>query len=318
MKISLTLLLALVLLGFAAHVVAEDMFVWKKINNTVPITDSREMMLLYKRAGKTQKKKLSEIQLIQIDGLDDFNKAEKLMNGLPAEDGSKPKPKPKPKPAQAVKLYDAASKSTELKWHQHLIACRRLRALDAASMVARATEEWLMLVSTCSASGESIKASPTRAGDKAGNEKAIALLEVKLDRIENKKLIIAIGELLDIIREKGDADEKAPAKPKKPVRKGRLLVKDGDSHMVFVIDSSDSMIGGPMDAAKKDVLRSIAGLAEIQTFHIIAFHEKISYEFKPKRLVTADKKNKYDAEKFVINVRSRIEQGDTNPLAAVL
>jgi len=201
--------LLMVVSCFAAHVAAEDMFVWKKINNTVPITGARDMLLFYKRAGKTQKKKLSEIQLIQIDGLTDFNKAEKLMNPQLDKDGdeTEPKPKPKPKPAEAVKAYDEAWKAAKLKWHKHLINCRRLRALDAACKIDRAVEEWLMLVNACGESAESLKASPSHPGSSEANEMAIALLEVKLERTENEKLIIVIGGILDILRDSDETDE---------------------------------------------------------------------------------------------------------------
>lgn len=80
--------------------------------------------------------------------------------------------------------------------------------------------------------------------------------------------------------------------------------------IVYVLDRSASMGNGdasPLAASKRELLRSIAGLSEVQQFHLVFYNHRPRL-FSPAggsgRLVFATDENRREAESFVESIRS--------------
>jgi len=80
--------------------------------------------------------------------------------------------------------------------------------------------------------------------------------------------------------------------------------------VVYVLDRSASMGGGdvsPLAASKRELLRSLAALSEVQQFHLVFYNHRPRL-FSPTggagRLVFATDENRREAESFVESIRS--------------
>lgn len=80
--------------------------------------------------------------------------------------------------------------------------------------------------------------------------------------------------------------------------------------VVYVLDRSASMGSGdasPLAASKRELLRSLAALSEVQQFHLIFYNHRprlFSPAGGPGRLVFATDENRRGAESFVESIRS--------------
>jgi len=80
--------------------------------------------------------------------------------------------------------------------------------------------------------------------------------------------------------------------------------------VVYVLDRSASMGSGdasPLAAAKRELLRSLAALSELQQFHLVFYNHRprlFSPTGGPGRLVFATEENRRGAESFVESIRS--------------
>lgn len=83
-------------------------------------------------------------------------------------------------------------------------------------------------------------------------------------------------------------------------------------HVVFVIDASGSMTSA-LDQVRREMLMSISGLTDKQTFHIIFFNDAFKEQFSPGRLVDATMANKEKAAQYLMEVRPRSIRGYTDP-----
>ncbi len=72
-------------------------------------------------------------------------------------------------------------------------------------------------------------------------------------------------------------------------------------HVVYVIDRSGSMLG-KMKSLKEELARSISGLRDYHTFHVILFNNGPHLEFDSRRLTAATGENKVKAAKFLATV----------------
>ena len=70
--------------------------------------------------------------------------------------------------------------------------------------------------------------------------------------------------------------------------------------VVFILDSSGSMGGGRIEAAKRELITAVRGLKDNQKFGIIVFNSRV-VNWK-KELVDAGTANKLDAVKFISNI----------------
>ena len=151
--------------------------------------------------GSPITKALSEIALIEIVGMDEFNRAETLRKAG--------------KWSPAVGLYDQAHRKA-LGWQRELIRVRQLAALEQGGRIDRAMEEWLKIADAHKGSDASLALRPARLaakGDRA-NKKAIFLLERKLARRtlrKKPKYAAAIREVLVALYRREGMDEKIAA-----------------------------------------------------------------------------------------------------------
>lgn len=80
--------------------------------------------------------------------------------------------------------------------------------------------------------------------------------------------------------------------------------------VVYVLDRSASTGGGdasPLAASKRELLRSVASLSEVQQFHLIFYNHRprlFSPTGGPGRLVFATEENRREAESFVESIRA--------------
>jgi hypothetical protein len=87
----------------------------------------------------------------------------------------------------------------------------------------------------------------------------------------------------------------------------------GARRIVYVVDRSGSMMD-TIGAVQKELKRSINALRRSQRFHIIFYNAGEPLENPPKRLVSAARVHKEEADRFIDSVQA---QGQTNPLQAV-
>lgn len=86
-------------------------------------------------------------------------------------------------------------------------------------------------------------------------------------------------------------------------------------NIVYVIDGSGSMAtSGAFDEVKKELLRSISRLKDVQTFHVILYTANKPEEPQSRRLVEATRENKIIAAKFLAKYSG--EKG-SNPIPAL-
>jgi hypothetical protein len=190
-------LLAIVAVGAAA---AADEIYLGKLPVPTTIVDAKDFVITYRSGGgRIRQKALSEITMLQISGRADFNEGERLLR-----DG---------KPAEAAKAYDRAFRNAIQDWLRRLIRYRRLAALDAAGLIDRAAEEWLIVADELNASPASLRARPSTPGEKGSrrNARAIALLAEKLKSVRQKAYQQAASTLLLELYEKEGRHEEAEA-----------------------------------------------------------------------------------------------------------
>ncbi|MDR1052740.1 MAG: VWA domain-containing protein, partial [Planctomycetaceae bacterium] len=88
------------------------------------------------------------------------------------------------------------------------------------------------------------------------------------------------------------------------------------SSFVFVFDRSGSMIGRPLHNAKLELIQALASLKERHRFNIIFYDdEKVLFNKSTPLLITATKKNKQNALKFIDGIEAG---GGTKPLSSLL
>lgn len=85
-------------------------------------------------------------------------------------------------------------------------------------------------------------------------------------------------------------------------------------NVVYVIDRSGSMVD-TFDLVRLEMLRSIGRLRDSQMFHIILFAEGRPIENPPRKLISATRKNKKNAAKFLADVTPETQ---TDPIPALL
>jgi len=196
-----------------------------KYSNVVVAGVEDYQMTFRVAGGATITKFVIEIKVMDLQGLDSFNQAEKLMA------------QKTPQAAEAVRAYDAVTNLESRPWLKKLLQYRRVRALGQAGTVVRATQEWLAVLDEDGASAGGVALQPARLAEKGSqdNLEAISVLEKKLQGL--KKDIPywqAVGQVLMRLYRQEGLDEKAdklagglagkPALPSKPA-KGDTVAK---------------------------------------------------------------------------------------------
>lgn len=137
---------------------------------------------------------------------------------------------------------------------------------------------------------------------------------------------MAIEELIRRLSADSDDDASSPSDPDRRNSQsgGDALVK-GDatvnffgatgkgSKFVFVFDRSSSMTGRPLEAVKRELIKSLEPLRSNHTFNIISYDSR--YEMWRPRLVSATQENKVSAIRFVEETDAR---GGTEPRMPLL
>ncbi|MFP4140390.1 MAG: tetratricopeptide repeat protein [Planctomycetota bacterium] len=183
--------------------------------------------------GREVKSNVAEVREITLSGRTSFNTAE----GLYA-DG---------KYAEAIQAYQRAARQADQKWLRRLIRYRQYLAMNKAGRINQAVEEWLGLVEEHERDSAILKARPTEMGKKGSkdNDKAIRLLEAKLEREKSGAFADAIKQvLLDLYRREGRREDAARLA-------GRTLVEDDDKEDDQPSNGSDTKPAVPRGDADK-------------------------------------------------------------------
>ena len=149
----------------------------------VQVVDASDGKITFMANRQRIVKPAVQVSSVAVDGKGWLNRAEQLIwQG---------------KAAEAVEQYDTAARM-ETGWLERLIRYRRLAAMDKASMVDRAVEEWLIIVDESQAVSETLELRPGNFAPKGSqqNATAIALLEIKAERVSNEAYVAAINDLL--------------------------------------------------------------------------------------------------------------------------
>ncbi|MFW5840212.1 MAG: tetratricopeptide repeat protein [Planctomycetota bacterium] len=175
----------------AALAGADEVYVGRLPYRDVRVSNAREFTLFFQvqASGRTLSKPLTEVALIEIDRQNDFNRAEKLVDGR-EDQANWDVP-------GALRLYDAALTQRTPDWLKRLIRYRKLRALGGSDRIDQAVEAWLGLVQDEGVSEAMIAAKPTELAAKGSpaNTRAINLLKPVYAQA-TEKLKSATGDLL--------------------------------------------------------------------------------------------------------------------------
>lgn len=123
--------------------------------------------------------------------------------------------------------------------------------------------------------------------------------------IEAATLVIALVEIIAVPAWGLHAAEPSPGE----VRTGLFGLEAAGSRFVYLIDRSASMAaseGGPLAAAKRELIRSLDDLGRVQQFQIIAYNQRLSH-FRPsggrRGLAFGDDSNRRRAVRFIESIR---------------
>jgi len=256
---------------------ADQITIKRILRPNVQVTDVANCKITYQLRGSEFDRYLRDVDLIQLDGRNDFNQAEKRV----AEGNA----------LEAVFLYDkAAEAEADNSWRMWLIRHRRLRALNAQKMIDRAVADWLAIVGRSSASRPSVALCPTGV-DKAGSEanaQAARLLKAKLATAKDKALQARIRELLGQLGVDASATGTATPTPKpaptgtvgEPTVTTDVSVNSGRLRGTLK-EAADALKGGQYAAAGAKIRAGLADFSSRELPAALLLHGKallLSYE----------------------------------------
>jgi hypothetical protein len=142
-------------------------------------------------------KPLRDVELIQLNGKEAFNRAEKLQGDPNTA-------------AAAVAAYDEAAGALKGGWQEKLLRYRRLGAAENAGLIDRAAQDWLAAMDENPSAGvEAMR--PKLAAKVTGGPAAITTLENKLKNVKDASYQAAIKGLLLRLYEKEGLKDKLAA-----------------------------------------------------------------------------------------------------------
>ncbi|HUT61682.1 MAG TPA: hypothetical protein VNA25_27910 [Phycisphaerae bacterium] len=197
---SRTALVLATLVLVTAAVGADDVTIKKwPVFKGATITEVKAGQITFRpSSGVVNTKPMSDVQSVRVDGSDDLNRAEALVA--------------QGKAAEAVSAYDAALRRARAgTWQARLARYRRLAALEAAGLIDRAAEEWLVVMDESGSSAAAVAMRPKVADKPSGADRAISRLEVRLKTISSKPYQSAIKGLLLSLYQKQGMKDKAEA-----------------------------------------------------------------------------------------------------------
>ena len=174
-----------------------DKIQWRGISLPQPeVTGAEDFAISYRlRSGTQQSRPLSDIDLVEINGADALNQAERTL----AQD-----------PAKALELYQKAASDLE-GWKQRLARYRLIQAAKKAKRIDLAVEAWLAVVGD-QPSKNALAMIPDAYGPAKSqvNADAIAALEKRLADKPSDALAAAIRQMLvGLYRGQGDTQRAA-------------------------------------------------------------------------------------------------------------
>lgn len=174
----------LMILPVTVTVRADEVRVGRLPYSGVTVTDFSAGELVFRTAGREITRPLSSITRIELSGRSDFNLAEEMLVDKRYEEA-----------AQAYRRAEDAT--TGVPWLRRLISCRLVQALDGAGRFDEAVHQWLLATGDDGAE-ELLMLRPANLAPQGEqvNSRAINLLEIRLNRVENEQLRRSIRELL--------------------------------------------------------------------------------------------------------------------------
>ncbi|MGC9455075.1 MAG: hypothetical protein ACP5HU_09455 [Phycisphaerae bacterium] len=178
---------------------ADEVRVGRLPYSGVTVTDFADGQLVFNTSGREITKDLAEVSRIELRGRGSFNRAEELL----AEQQY----------AQAVEAYRQAEREAgSTLWLRRLISCRLVQALDRAGQFDEAVQQWLVVVLENDVAEQVLELRPSNIPPQGqpSNRRAIDLLELRVERVEDEALRLAIRELLlELYRREGLGDKAA-------------------------------------------------------------------------------------------------------------
>jgi len=166
--------------------------------HNIRITGMNDCRIVYEQSGREISEQLADVDFIQLDREDEFNRAETLLAEGEID--------------EALKQYRRARLGSEREWVQELAELRRMQAMDADGRINEAVRMWLKALTDYNSSANAQALIPSvlaEPGDEA-NREAFDLLEAKraeTDPSEDLKLWKAIADLqLQIAELEGDTE----------------------------------------------------------------------------------------------------------------
>lgn len=162
----------------------------------VIVSDVKEGAITFRMSsGVIVTKSLADVEMVQLDGKDAFNRAEKLRPDANLA-------------ATAVTMYGDAAASMSGGWQAKLLAARRMSAAERSGAIDVAVKDWLAAMDE-SPSPAVVNLRPKLAGTITGGPAAIKALEDRLRAVKDAAYQSAIQGLLVSLYEKEGLKDKA-------------------------------------------------------------------------------------------------------------
>ncbi|MBT3279246.1 MAG: hypothetical protein HN909_04490 [Phycisphaerales bacterium] len=162
--------IAILSLALFGSVAMADSVMAKNMTSKGSVTGYSGFSLsLRTQGGRVSSYSLGDIQMVQVDGMDEFNAAEKLYH--------------EKKYADAIEKYEGAASSAR-DYYKELIRDRRYSALQISGRTASAIKQWAAMAKKAKYSSASLKLVPSTFSPKGNQENtsAIAAIDKEISR----------------------------------------------------------------------------------------------------------------------------------------
>ncbi len=197
------------------------------VYDPVTVTDVAAGTIQFRTPGGLPIKSLKEVAAVRLDGEKSFNTAEDLLQ--------------KGQYDPALEAYRDALASTTVAWRKTLVRHRQLVAAEAAGRIDEALGLWLALADEARGDAGVLELRPTKLAAKgsAANDRAIALLKARADKVKPEAYRAAVLQALAELYERQGRLAEAQAilaklagrttQPGEPTENGQARVGEGPS-----------------------------------------------------------------------------------------
>ena len=195
-----TAVMTMAILAWLSSARADTVQIGKLPYSNVRVADCSNGNIVFLVGANPVSKGLTDVTLIQIEGKEAFNQAEKQRAG---------------DPAKAAALYDNAMRSAWNQWEKKLITYRRLDCLGRAGLTGRWAHEWaLLLLET----GEpaATRLSPAKIGNEAEVKAATKTLREAMQRANDSTVRAAMAAVLEQLKQ-GPSEPGQSTRPSEPL-----------------------------------------------------------------------------------------------------